>query len=88
MQHFNTLNDLIYFAYNEPELSGDSEYQKIIGTNKYLNREYETIVKAREKLRKLKVGPSESVIKNIMSYSKALSVSPSKSAGNISLLLN
>lgn len=88
MQHFNTLNDLIYFAYNESDLSGAPDYQKIIGTNKLLNREYETIVRAREKLKKLKVGPSERVIKNIMSYSKALSVSHSKNTGNISLLLN
>lgn len=88
MQHFNTLNDLIYFAYTHSGITASADAEKIISTNKYLDREYKIVVRAKEKLKKLQVGPSESVLKNLMNYSKALSVKPSKSTGSIQLILN
>lgn len=88
MQHFNTLNDLIFFAYNESDLSDADDYHMIIDSNQQLSKEYKAILKVKQYLNKVKVGPSESVIKNLMNYSRALSVSKTKNAGNISLLLN
>ncbi len=88
MQHFNTLNDLIYFAYNESEVSDTTDYHTIIDANQELSKEYRAVLRVKRYLNKIKVGPSESVIRNIMNYSKALSVTKSKNTGNISLLLN
>ncbi len=88
MQHFNTHNDLILFAYSESEVPNSDDYHKVIDSNGELSREYKSIQKLKNYLFKLKVGPSEFVIKNILNYSKALSVKKSIVTGNISLLLN
>jgi len=88
MQHFNTLNDLILFAYSESDTPNANDYQKVIDANGELSREYDSIQKLKKYLFKLKVGPSEFVIKNILNYSKALSVKKSVLAGNVSLLMN
>ena len=88
MQHFNTLNDLIFFAYNESDLSDADDYHSVINADQQLSRDYKAVLQVKHYLKKIKVGPSESVIKNLMNYSRALSVSKSKNAGNISLLLN
>jgi hypothetical protein len=88
MQHFNTLNDLILFACNENDLPDADRYHQIISSNKLLNREYKTIIRVRNYLSRIQIGPSESVIKNIMGFSMALSVSKTKFAGNFDLLLN
>ena len=88
MQHFTTLNELILFAYCESGMPDAKNYHRMIAADGRLSREYKSIKKVKDYLKKLKVGPSESVIKNLLSYSKALSVTRSKTAGNISLLLN
>lgn len=88
MQQMNTFNDLVLFAYSEPDLAEAESFQKMINNNRELSIEFRTILRVKSILNKLKVGPSESVIKNILSYSRALSVSKSKNAGYISLLLN
>ena len=88
MQHFNTLNDLILFAYSESIDPNANDYYKVINGNKKLSTEFKAIIKVKNYLSILKVGPSETVIKNIMNYSKALSVSRTKNAGEFSLMLN
>jgi len=88
MQQMNTFNDLVLFAYSEPDYAEAESFHKMINSNRELSIEYRTILRVKSYLNKLKVGPSESVIKNILGYSRALSVSKSKNAGNISLLLN
>jgi len=88
MQHFNTLNDLILFAYSESEMSNTDDYHEVIDADGELFREYKSILKLKNYLAKLKVGPSEVVIKNLLNYSRALSVKKSVMAGNISLLMN
>lgn len=88
MQHFNTLNDLILFAYSESFDANASDYHKVINANQELSTEFKAILKVKKYLSILKVGPSESVIKNLMNYSKALSVSRTKNAGEFSLMLN
>ena len=88
MQHFNTLNDLILFAYSESFDPDASNYHKVINANQELSTEFKAILKVKKYLSILKVGPSEAVIKNIMNYSKALSVSRTKYAGEFSLMLN
>jgi hypothetical protein len=88
MQHFNTLNDLILFAYSESIDPKANDYYKVINANQKLSSEFKAIIKVKNYLSILKVGPSESVIKNIMNYSKALSVGRTKSAGEFSLMLN
>jgi len=88
MQQINTFNDLVLFAYSEPDYAEVESFHKMIDNNRELSIKYRTILRVKSYLNKLKVGPSESVIKNILSYSRALSVSKSKNAGNISLMLN
>ncbi len=88
MQHFNTLNDLILFAYSESFYPDANDYHKVINANQELSTEFKAILKVKKYLSILKVGPSESVIKNLMNYSKALSVSRTKNSGEFSLMLN
>ena len=88
MLQFSTLNDLILFAYSEPDLPDTDSCYKIISSDKKLQKKYNAIVKFKSYFNKIKVGPSDTVIKNIMNYSKALSVRKTKITGNISLLLN
>ena len=88
MQHFNTLNDLILFACTESDMPNAYNYHKIINADGRLSREYKSILKLKNYLYKLKVSPSEFVIKNVLNYSKALSVTRTVSLGNISLLMN
>lgn len=88
MQHFNTLNDLILFACNEPDLPNADYYRRMISSNKKLSRQYRTITKVRNYLNNIQIGPSDSVIKNIMGFSMALSVNKTKLTGNFDLLLN
>lgn len=83
-----TINDLILFAYSEPDLTNAEKYRKVIRENKFLSTEYSAILKIKQYFTSNKVGPSESTINNILSYSKALSVNHTKNAGNFSLLLN
>ena len=88
MQQMNTFNDLVLFAYSEPDFPEAESFHKMIDSNRELSIEYRTILRVKSYLNKLKVGPSDSVIKNILSYSRALSITKSKNAGNISWLLN
>ncbi len=88
MCHSFTLNDLILFAYSEPDQSEAENYRKVIRENIKLSKEYNTILRIKQYFKSKKVGPSESTIKNILNYSKALSVNQTKNAGNFSLLLN
>jgi hypothetical protein len=88
MQHFNTLNDLILFACTESEMPNAYDYHRMINADGRLSREYKSILKLKNYLYRLKVGPSEFVIKNVLSYSKALSVTKTGSLGNFNLLMN
>ena len=83
MQHFNTLNDLILFACSESEIPNAAYYHKIISADGKLSREYKSILKLKNYLYKLKVGPSEFVIKNVLNYSKALTVAKTGNLGNV-----
>jgi len=83
-----TLNDLILFAYTEPDTADADSYRKVINGNLLLDKEYKMICRIKQYFTSKKVGPSESTIKNILSYSKALSVNRTEKAGNFSLLLN
>jgi len=88
MQHLNTLNDLILFAYSESFEPKADDYHRVIDANEELSTEFNTILQVKKYLSILKVGPSDSVIKNIMNYSKALSVSKTKNAGDFRLMMN
>jgi len=88
MQHFNTLNDLILFAYSESEMPNATDYHDVISADGKLSKEYKSILKLKNYLYKLKVGPSEFVIKNVLNYSKALSVAKTGTLGNVNLLMN
>lgn len=88
MQHFNTLNDLILFACSESEMPNANYYHNVINADGRLSREYKSILRLKTYLNKLKVGPSEFVIKNVLNYSKALSVTKSRTLGNIGILMN
>ncbi|MBE0637179.1 MAG: hypothetical protein IH598_01505 [Bacteroidales bacterium] len=88
MQNFNTINDLILFACSENDLSDAEKFLRIRRADKKLSREFSTIIRVKNYLRKIQIGPSESVIKNIMGFSKAFSVNKTRASGNFNLLLN
>jgi len=88
MNRSYTINDLILFAYSEPENDESEKYRSFIKKNRLLSKEYKTICRIKHYFASKKVGPSESTIKNILSYSRALSVNRTQKAGNFSLLLN
>jgi len=88
MHRSYTINDLILFAYSVPENDEPEKYQSFIRRNKLLSNDFKSICKIKQYFASKKVGPSESTIKNILSYSKALSVNRTKKAGIFSLLLN
>jgi len=88
MNRSYTINDLILFAYSESENDESDKYRSFIRKNKLLRKEYNTICRIKHYFATKKVGPSESTIKNILSYSKALSVNRTQKSGNFSLLLN
>jgi hypothetical protein len=83
-----TLNDLILFAYSEPEAEDADSYKSFINGNKILSKDYKTICRIRHYFTRKKVGPSKSTITNILNYSKALSVNRTENAGIFGLLLN
>ncbi len=88
MQYFNTFEDVILFVCSEFKMGNARYYQKMIDGDGRLSKEYKSILRLKTYLDQLKVGPSEFVIKNILLYSKALSVVKSRTVGNISLFMN
>jgi hypothetical protein len=63
-------------------------YHKIIDADGRLSREYKSILRLKAYLNKIKVGPSEFVINNVLNYSRALSITKSRTLGNVGLLMN
>ncbi len=88
MQHLNTLNDLILFACSEPDGKDAEKYRYLIRTDRNLSRKYQAIVKVKNYLSRIQIGPSDVVIKNIMGFSRALSVTNTRAAGSFGILLN
>ncbi|HNV50767.1 MAG: hypothetical protein WBH71_08535 [Bacteroidales bacterium] len=88
MQNFDTLNDLIFFAYNAPGNHETMKYHQLIIGDKNLARKYQEILKAKAYLNNIQIGPSEVTIKNIMGFSRALAMSNSTTIGVFDLLLN
>jgi hypothetical protein len=88
MQNFNTLNDLILFACSDTRMSDAEKFRKITRTDRKLSLEFSTILKVKNYLSKIQIGPSESVLKNIMGFSMAFSVNKTRSAGSFNMLLN
>lgn len=88
MQNFNTRNDLILFACSENDLSDAEKFLRISRTDRKLSREFNTIIRVKNYLRKIQIGPSESVIKNIMGFSMAFTVNKTRVGGSFTLLLN
>lgn len=88
MQNFNTLNDLILFACSDSDLSDAEKYRRIYKVDKNLSGKFSKIIRVKNYLKRIQIGPSESVIKNIMGFSMAFSVNKSRTSGNFSLLLN
>ena len=69
-----TFDDLILLAYNE---TGDEKFQEIIkafANNEEFLDEYNSIIEIKQKLDIIQEEPSESIINNILNYSKALNV--------------
>jgi hypothetical protein len=88
MQNPFTFNDLMFFAYSDPEFSDDTKYRNMIEADENLSKKFNTVLRVKRYVAKLKVGPSQSAINNILNYSRALSVIKTQKTGNFSLLLN
>jgi hypothetical protein len=83
-----TLNDLMFFAYSDPEFSDDNKYRNMIEADENLSKKFNTALRVKRYVAKLKVGPSQNTINNILNYSRALSVIKTQKTGTFSLLLN
>jgi len=88
MHHYFTFNDLALFAYNESDCLQDANCRKKISESILLSKSFKRILELKKYLSETNIGPSESTIKNILSYSRALSVSSTKNAGRFGLVLN
>jgi hypothetical protein len=88
MQNPFTLNDLMFFAYSDPDFAGDNKYRNMIEADENLSKTFNTVMRVKRYVAKLKVGPSQSAINNILSYSRALSVIKTQRTGTFSLMLN
>lgn len=88
MQNPFTLNDLMFFAYSDPEFSDGNRYRSMIEADENLSKKLNTALRVKRYVAKLKIGPSQSTINNILNYSRALSVMKTQKTGNFSMLLN
>ncbi|NCA83986.1 MAG: hypothetical protein EOM83_00250 [Clostridia bacterium] len=88
MQNPFTLNDLMFFAYSDPDFSGDNKYRNMIEADENLSKTFNTVLRVKRYVAKLKVSPSQSAINNILNYSRALSVIKTQRTGTFSLMLN
>ncbi|MDD2631617.1 MAG: hypothetical protein RBR47_02810 [Bacteroidales bacterium] len=88
MQNPFTLNDLMFFAYSDPEFSEGNRYRNMIETDENLSKKFNTVLRVKRYVAKLKVEPSQRAINNILNYSRALSVIKTQRTGNFSMMLN
>lgn len=77
MKHTSTLNFLIKFFYKETSLTQTLEIENAIENDEETRREYTTLKRTFKLLPKVKFYPSDSVIDNILNYSKNTSLNPS-----------
>ncbi|NCC73355.1 MAG: hypothetical protein EOM06_08130 [Sphingobacteriia bacterium] len=88
MQNFNTLNDLILFACSESHLSDAEKFRKVSLESQKFSKEFQAIITVKNYLSSAQIGPSKTVLQNIMGFSRAFSVTKTRSSGSFSLLLN
>jgi len=69
-----TFDDLILLAYNETGDEKPNEIIKAFANNEDFLDEYQSIIEIKQKLDTIQEEPSESIINNILNYSKALNV--------------
>ena len=82
-----TFDDLILLAYNETGNKKSREIIKAFANNEEFLDEYNSIVEIKHKLDNIQEEPSESIINNILNYSKALNVFKLKPAVNTGIFI-
>ncbi len=75
MNKLITLEDLLLFVYDEiTDMSAKSSIKNAIKTEHYFYNEFTQLNDAKHEMEKIMVNPPDSVVKEIVSYSKALAV--------------
>jgi hypothetical protein len=75
MQKTITLNDLLLFVYDEiTDMSAKSSIKEAIKAENILYKEYLRMSDVKNEIEKTMVNPPDSVVKEIISYSKSLAV--------------
>ena len=82
-----TFDDLILLAYNETGDEKPNEIIKAFANNEDFLDEYQSIIEIKQKLDTIQEEPSESIINNILNYSKALNVFKLKPAVNTGIFI-
>ncbi len=75
MNKLITLEDLLLFVYDEiTDMSAKSSIKNAIKTEHYIYNEFTRLNDAKHEMETIMVNPPDSVVKEIVSYSKALAV--------------
>lgn len=88
MKQIHSTSDLIFLACSEPESGEQDVYHRLIMCDPDLSRKYRALRKIRNFLLSIEVKPSERVINNILSFSRAWMVEKTSSGKTFGLLLN
>lgn len=88
MRNVSTTNELILLAYNEQNKPDQKRLVEAMQNDKSLRKEFESILKIRLNIDSEVQSPDGNVLKNIISYSKALDVIKTKYVGDVNILMN
>ena len=83
-----TNEDLLRYLYGEMNREERQELRSVIFENNILRSEFLALKETKESLKKGLVSPSKFVVKNIVSYAKALVIKPSKQLKIVDFVLN
>ncbi len=88
MRNVSTTNDLILLAYNEQNEPDQKRLVEAMQNDESLLNEFESILRIKLNLDTVMQSPGENILKNIISYSKALDVIKTKYVGDVNILMN
>lgn len=88
MHKYYSFNDLALIAFDESGSEDNADCIKSIRKNLLLSKGFKKILYIKKYLSDKNIGPSESTIRNILSYSQAISVKHTKQTGVFGILLN
>lgn len=83
-----TFNDLIVFAFNDTLEKNDPERSDAMESFDEFKHEFKELLENSSFGHRAGTGPNQRIINNIMGYSRALNVIPTRQTGVVNLLVN